>query len=75
MSAACYRYDNSNLTAVPIDGNTVLLEIYSTKKNTINIIQKHFTLGFVYDIVQNWILPNPLKRRRSSRINNHTKNE
>lgn len=75
MSAVCYRCDSRNLTTISIERNTVFLEIYSTNKNTIKIIQKHFTLDFVYDIVQNWLLPKPLKRRRSNRINDHTKKE
>jgi hypothetical protein len=44
MSAVCYRQYSCNLTTISIERNTVFLEIYSPNKNTIKIIQKHFTL-------------------------------
>ena len=75
MSAICYRCDSYSLTTIYIERNTVFLEIYSTNNSTIKIMHRKFTLDFVYDIVPYWILPKPLKRRRSSRINDRTKKE
>lgn len=62
MSAVCYSCNSSALTMISFETNTVFLEICSTNKNTIKIIQKHFMLDFVYNIYQNWILPKPLKK-------------